>query len=530
MSDTPFHAVSDSYSSSIHVQSGDEKNGREVIKAHSGVASFDLIDAKTAQSSTKKWYCAKSKRAAVTMVYLSIFAVLGAMVRIVIAQLFGEECKNPGTVGWLKAGQPLCVTADGEASVEGGIIFADLPANLLGSFIMGFMLSSSALDLPTSLPVAWAPADSSFQSMDVIHLAIRTGFCGSLTTYSSWNSEMVVMIIDGEGSKLSLIFRAFLGYLIGLETALASFVLGKNVAKGIHSKINPEQHIEGLETKKLKERGVYVSSFLPDFERRFLPDMSMDEYQQYVDSNLVVPLFNWRESTKNNRQVGNPHLSLLIHIEITALVAGEKLSNEQISEGMKVGWDIDSLVKWMVNKKENEIGKQPIESKDFKFSTSILTFTTVMGILVIGIFFLNDIDAYTITYRTMLYAGLFAPFGALLRWKLSKLNGKIGGKYSWIPVGTLLANLIGSIISAFIIGLEYRMHEDEDFWVEGTLRAIKVGFAGSLSTVSTFISEFAGFLKSPHPINGYNYIWLSLGSSCIFGSIFYGAIVAGMDE
>ena len=60
----------------------------------------------------------------VKALYMSLFAILGAFLRIVVAQLFGEECANPGTVGWLKAGSPLCVTADGNAGRLGGIVFA----------------------------------------------------------------------------------------------------------------------------------------------------------------------------------------------------------------------------------------------------------------------------------------------------------------------------------------------------------------------------------------------------------------------
>lgn len=59
-----------------------------------------------------------------TVLYMSVFAVLGSLLRIVLAQLFGEECKNPGTVGWLAAASPLCVTADGEVDEVNGIIFA----------------------------------------------------------------------------------------------------------------------------------------------------------------------------------------------------------------------------------------------------------------------------------------------------------------------------------------------------------------------------------------------------------------------
>lgn len=50
--------------------------------------------------------------------------MLGTFLRIAMAQLFGDECANPGTVGWLAASSPLCVTKDGESEREGGIVFA----------------------------------------------------------------------------------------------------------------------------------------------------------------------------------------------------------------------------------------------------------------------------------------------------------------------------------------------------------------------------------------------------------------------
>lgn len=47
---------------------------------------------------------------------------------MLLAQIFGENCGNPGTVGWLSSGAPLCVTADGDTLQEGGVLFSDLPA------------------------------------------------------------------------------------------------------------------------------------------------------------------------------------------------------------------------------------------------------------------------------------------------------------------------------------------------------------------------------------------------------------------
>ena len=97
---------------------------------------------------------------------MSIFAILGTFLRILVAQLFGEECKNPGTVGWLASDEPLCVTADNETNVSGGIIFADLPANLLGSFIMGFMQSTDNFQYffcPKKFPITFLNEHHPFQ-------------------------------------------------------------------------------------------------------------------------------------------------------------------------------------------------------------------------------------------------------------------------------------------------------------------------------------------------------------------------------
>jgi hypothetical protein len=64
------------------------------------------------------------RKTIVTAMYLSIAAILGTFLRIAMAQLFGDECANPGTVGWLAASSPLCVTKDGDSEREGGIVFA----------------------------------------------------------------------------------------------------------------------------------------------------------------------------------------------------------------------------------------------------------------------------------------------------------------------------------------------------------------------------------------------------------------------
>lgn len=534
---TPFQSMEESGASGIALVSMgsstskyDEFQEENDLKVFKGHADFDEFGAQNHSHhiSNSKWYFGKTKRAAVKVLYLSVFAILGSLLRIIVAQIFGEECKNPGTVGWLKAGQPLCVTANGELAIEGGIIFSDLPANLLGSFIMGLMQSTDTMDLPKYFPIAWLSETNYFQSFDIIHLALTTGFCGSLTTFSSWNSEMVVMMLGADADTGSLIFRAILGYIIGLETALASFVLGKNLAKYIHTRVNEPLHKEHVESKKKREQGVYINTALSDYERRFLSDFDMGEYEIEIDQMISDSLARWRASTRDSRKVGHNMLPLLTDIEYQALVLDEGLTEEMVLPALTAQWDINSLNRWRESKRDLDIEVAFIEPNEFRFAPAIRWSFGIMGLVLFGLFAINVDDAYAVTYKTMLYAAAFAPAGALFRWKLSKWNGK-WSRFDWFPLGTFLANIIACMISATAIGIEYRLNGMQNFWVLGTVRAIKIGFAGCLSTVSTFINEFATFLNSDHPVHGYMYAFASLFSSCVLGSVCYLICTYGQD-
>ncbi len=456
--------------------------------------------------------------------------MFGALLRMVLAQLFGEECKNPGTIGWLKAGQPLCVTADGEQSISGGIIFADFPANLLGSFIMGFMQGTDTMDLPKPIPIAWLNENHPFQSDKTIHLAIRTGFCGSLTTFSSWNSEMVMMLLGEDADKGSLIFRALFGYFIGVETCIASFILGKNIARYIFSLVNPALNLEAAEAARVKVCGVYINTELADYERRFLSGFEMGQYDTHINTDAVVQLEKWKLSTEECRRHGHQLLPLLTDVEYQTMVLDEKLERDLIVPAVEAGWDIESLENWVYMKRKIEElkGGGLITPRDFKFTPAVSIFLILFILCFTGLFALGDGDTYTVTYRTMLYACLMAPTGTLLRWKLSSFNGRIS-KHNWFPVGTYAANVLGSLLSATMIALETHLYGYKSFWQMGSARAVKVGFAGCLSTVSTFVAETSGFLKSTNPIRAYVYVILSIASSAALGALAFHTLHKDID-
>jgi len=82
---------------------------------------------------------------------------------------------------------------------------------------------------------------------------------------------------------------------------------------------------------------------------------------------------------------------------------------------------------------------------------------------------------------------LFGPIGCILRWYLSRYNYKLSGLWAWFPIGTFAANMIGT---ALIFGLETTLIRCQlSFWPSVVISAVQLGVCGSLTTVSTFITE-----------------------------------------
>lgn len=428
---------------------------------------------------------------------------------------------------------------------EGGIVFSDLPANIVGSFFMGLLQGAAVLGLTVPMAVAWLSPDHPFQQMSILHKALTTGFCGSLTTFSSWNSEMVVMIFGTGNNLQTQVVSTILGYIIGMETALGSYACGKSVAIRIFRIVNPTLSVEFDAAKERLKQGIPINKHLPDFERRFLPRLEMGQaYDMLTPIQDVTTLARWRDSTESARRLGHAHLDLLTEIETCVLAKDHAMiAPDAESLARAEGWDLDSLLKWK-NSRSSEatrlpsIGSIPLDnslrpvedSRFFHLPVATGLVATLYAMLFLGLILLNEQAATIVTYRTMVYAMMFAPFGALLRWKLSVWNGNCKIRnWEWLPLGTLTVNVLGSLISAVAVGGEYhhlngRFSKNEGFWLVGSIRAVKVGFAGSLTTVSTFASEVSGFMQSGSD-HAYPYIGVTLGISCVGASIVYASVV-----
>ncbi|OEU15999.1 hypothetical protein FRACYDRAFT_240698 [Fragilariopsis cylindrus CCMP1102] len=536
--------------------------------------------------------------------YLGIGAIFGTLLRLILAQLFGQACSNPGTIGYINDEAVLCVTSNGETTQNEGIIFADLPANLLGSFIMGLLQDGTSLGLAINMPIAFVKPTNIFQSYDIWHLALKTGFCGSLTTFSAWNSEMVILLVGnhtgGMSNRPSMVWKALFGYVIGIETAIGSYVFGRTVAWWFHRWMNPQLAYEQREMNiREKKHGIVINRTLPILERQYLHGLLENNSNNNNDSSNInnngsndasnslsasasssyalsptstltqeeiEPLYRWRESTLIARRVesGDEINRKLVELETSLIVRKESITHEQLDTALYYDWDIDALQNWLTKRNKyynhqdinesssslpiniiNSAGiSKTMSEDDTVWYAAPVAFMLLMSCLIILINLMMYWDgktSYDITYRTMAYSMLFAPPGALLRWKLSGWNGQLGSplipiprlvRWKWLPVGTLAANVLGAMISISMIGWEYNItaagsrsgFTSSSFWGIATIRAIKIGFSGCLSTVSTFVSEVHK-LTQIRQDRGYKYILITLVLSAVSAMILFIIIV-----
>ena len=168
------------------------------------------------------------------LIHLFACAQVGVLTRLTVGELFGGACGSEAQ--WVP-----CVTS------PYGALFIDLPINIVGSFLMGLFVSSDVLsntirhNLAVHAPMAILPRKSSLQAHTPLHIGLRTGLCGSLTTLASWMLQTVLMMVGGAAMPdgNSQWVAALVGLYIGTTAATASLTLGQHIALYIYHHLNP---------------------------------------------------------------------------------------------------------------------------------------------------------------------------------------------------------------------------------------------------------------------------------------------------
>ena len=426
-----------------------------------------------------------------------------------------------------------CVTTDGTGRA-GGALFYDFLANMLGCFLMGLLTENTAHQLyyEADLPVSVLPGGHWLQDWKALWLGLRVGFCGSLTTWASWNTQMVTMFAAGHGTLLrTQVVSVAFGYFIGFMTAVCSYVLGEQVALAIifryrHEDPSAERAGQsGQAGTGAYDRHRYRIWFRHHVNRLIsaaggkvaaatgLVGSFGDELQliRYGEGGRrVEERFRFTEDTV----ILNPHLELLQRQASRTSPSGEE---EVDAKGQPPPPPPPRTEKGPVP--HGTVRR--IEAANA--AVVLLLAATTAGLLV------GTIVEPGRSHRREWFALLVAPAGAILRWHLcSRYNGSMAS-WKWFPAGTFVSNLSASCISAACAAviLHFCIADGArgtgDYLVDVFAGGLSTGVAGSLSTVSTLAGEIRKMLvEYPRNSKAFVYAAATLAASFFAALGIYG--------
>ena len=360
---------------------------------------------------------------------------------------------------------------------------------MLGSFIMGVVSSLHPAGGRPGSKLPWLRKDHPLQKHEGIHHAIKVGFCGSLTTFSSWNSQMVQMM-DGTDTELGpQVVPALFGYVIGMACAAWSFSMGGRLHEWLYDWSNGIKDSEQQPGKSVHRSGL---DYDDDEEQ---PPTSWDS----DDSNVKC------RHTAFSSNAGSS--SSLVALEAAA--AKDELRAKQAAR--------------KANRKERITFCAVLVHKVVPFAIAV-SLLVAYGVTV-------D-DGNVNFFRELFACSLLTPIGVHLRWKLAALNGRgIGSsrKLEWVPWGTFAGNIAAVVLSIIFQAL-YTKHSKggtQDYpYIMALVVGMKTGVAGSLSTVSSFGKEVVN-LTTIHPTHAKSYLYsaATIITSMFVGLMFYSPIM-----
>lgn len=139
---------------------------------------------------------------------------------------------------------------------------------------------------------------------------------------------------------------------------------------------------------------------------------------------------------------------------------------------------------------------------------TVCTFSAILSATVVGAILHRDNQRLRMQWTS----GAMAPVGATLRWILSRLNRRTPN----FPVGTFVANITAVLLDVSIGAT--LLHSTANKNTALVLSSLITGFAGSLSTVSTWINESASMERCQR----YVYLLGTVICAILIGTAVYG--------
>lgn len=425
------------------------------------------------------------KRQGKVVVYLSTFAIIGSSIRVYLGRIFGLDCEFPPEQKDYISKIATCITATGLTEQRGGALFIDLPANMVGSFLLGVMTPTTYSKDGTAIDdtIGTRPIFPCFhhrhriQRSSTTHLSLTVALCGSMTTFSSWNSQMITMMVGENAILGSQVCAAIMGYVLGLVCSVASFSFGRIVGKALYacrqdSEDNVDQddeneNEEGRCKDDMMERNPETHTFKLDEK-----STKTENSENYINNSRTTTCNIWVKFCRRMNTVihGKFFPLLLVSMLLTSFFIG-----------------------------------------DFKMSSSF--------------------------HKQMWISSLLSPPGTILRWILSRFNSKqllkkrdhvnLTSSNMGFPYGTFLANQLGCIVSIIAVATLSRLDSEKDNISTGVLwlGGMKTGFAANLSTVSTFAKEIVLMFDEDRVGFAFSYAMVTIIAASLVSLLIYKLLV-----
>ena len=399
--------------------------------------------------------------------------------------------------------------------------------NVMGSFILGVISSGDQVghgrlgkrrrgrgELDTNLEYAWGllPRSHALNSHPLfidLNFALRTGYLSSLTTFASWNLQMVQMMSVASGY---LWLQSLVGYMLGFHFAYGSYGFGIFVARTINDAISDHSSTKQKyrqSTQETQSASAVSPSSSTRRDRRGAPaEEDGGDYlleMQAASTSAVSP-------SSPMASPPPPLRSEYGERQQQTASAGDELTHDRVAHrggdgneddvggrsegsGRYATTCVDNIRALSVRVQKREYYDRMRQRVFFaSIGVNVMLFT-LFGLL-IGF---NVGAGSNWAGRTYWISAILGPAGALLRWLLAAhLNGGAvikSGAWAFFPLGTFAANILASVIDTVIAGaMNYRSSSIGTNAADG-LNAVINGFCGALSTTSTFVSEVDGLAK-----------------------------------
>lgn len=459
-----------------------------------------------------------------TLVHLALWAQIGVLARFWIDAGVNSSCWEYVVLDTqVQESKPSCSRPEDEMRDVLGIMVA----NILGSFIMGFLTENKAhllwFEAPT-MPVSFLPENNFIQYYQELLTGLRVGFCGSLTTFASWGFQMVSILTSGRLGAVLLVL------LLEISVSLVAFVLGEQLALRIHMMVvgihdtHKDRRIKLWH--QIKKNKIFAS-MTPAHQPRADDDggISVIECEDGDEVWLVRDRPN-TTSGSGNTPAEKYRVTDLVIIESPNL-ARKALSVRNVassSDPSEVAYP-SSMARVEKEMSTQKRSKKPtrqqvkyIRNLNIIFTLALIAFTVLWSCLV-------KFDG-NFTRRKCWLSLLFAPFGCFLRWHMCMdyNAGVLKGRLGWFPVGTFSINVGATVMNSVASAVTRHLCASATnlYWLAVTLAAFQTGFDGALSTVSTFVSEVHKYmLEYPRNYKGWLYLVSSFVAAILLGFCFY---------